>query len=60
VLRDGDLVISVCDHAHEELHGLDQLHWSVPDPVPVNTKAAYDAVIDELGSRVTGLAARLN
>ena len=40
--------------------GLDQLHWSVPDPVPVNTKAAYDAVIDELDRRVSHLAARVN
>src|SRR5690348_6161496 len=41
VLRDGDLVISVCDNAHEELQGLDQIHWSVPDPVPAGTASAY-------------------
>jgi protein-tyrosine-phosphatase len=60
VLRDGDLVVSVCDNAHEELHGLDQIHWSVPDPVPVGTLAAYDDVIHDLGDRVHTLAARLN
>ena len=60
VLRDGDLVVTVCDNAHEELHGLDQIHWSVPDPVPVGTTAAYDDVIHDLGDRVHTLAARLN
>ena len=60
VLRRGDLVVTVCDNAHEELHGLDQIHWSVPDPVPVGTAAAYDEVIHDLGDRVETLAARLN
>jgi protein-tyrosine-phosphatase len=58
--RPGDLVVSVCDNAHEELEGLDQLHWSVPDPVPVATPAAFDAVIDDLGARVHHLASHLN
>ena len=39
----GDLIVSVCDNAHEELGGLDQIHWSVPDPVPAGTPAAFDA-----------------
>ena len=60
VLRTGDLVVSVCDKAHEELHGLDQIHWSVPDPVPVGTAAAYDDVVHDLGDRVHTLAARMN
>jgi ArsR family transcriptional regulator, arsenate/arsenite/antimonite-responsive transcriptional repressor / arsenate reductase (thioredoxin) len=60
VLRDGDLVITVCDHAHEELRGIDRLHWSIPDPVSAGTRAAYDAVIDDLGGRVHGLVARMN
>ena len=60
VLRSGDLVVSVCDNAHEELRGLDRIHWSVPDPVPVGTAAAYDDVIHDLGDRVHTLAARLN
>ena len=59
VVRPGDLVVTVCDNAHEELGGLDQLHWSVPDPVPIGTATAYDAVLDDLGDRVSGLAARL-
>ena len=50
----GDLVITVCDRAHEELRG--DLHWSVPDPVRVGTDAAFDRAFDELDRRVTHLA----
>ena len=47
------LVVTVCDRAHEELAAdPDWLHWSVPDPVPIGTKAAFDCVIDELRSRI--------
>jgi protein-tyrosine-phosphatase len=55
VQEDGDLVITVCDLAHEELGPLAALHWSVPDPVP----AGFDAALDELGRRVRHLAPRL-
>ena len=40
--------------------GLDRVHWSIPDPVADGTIAAYDAVVDDIGSRVYILAARLN
>jgi len=56
VLRKGDLVISVCDNAHEELDGLDTLHWAVPDPVPAGTARAFDAAVDELTRRTATLA----
>jgi protein-tyrosine-phosphatase/DNA-binding transcriptional ArsR family regulator len=53
------LVVTVCDRAHEELDvGEDWLHWSVPDPVPVGTGAAFDAVIVELGDRIRAITAR--
>ena len=37
VLRPEDLVVAVCDNAHEELgaRAPDRLHWSVPDPVRI-------------------------
>lgn len=60
-----DLIVTVCDLAHEELERLTadrsfaRLHWSVPDPNPVGTKSAYDAAHDTLASRVADLAARL-
>jgi hypothetical protein len=50
------LVVTVCDQAHEETDRGDAwLHWSVPDPVPVNTKAAFDATVAELRNRIGGL-----
>ena len=57
--EDGDLVITVCDLAHEELGGLAALHWSVPDPVPAGDPASFDAALNELGRRVRQLAPRL-
>jgi hypothetical protein len=46
----------VCDRAHEELEpGPDWLHWSIPDPVPTGTRAAFDATVSELRHRVTDL-----
>lgn len=50
------IVITVCDRAHEDLadlvdHG-DWLHWSIPDPVPVGTRAAFDSARDELRRRI--------
>lgn len=57
--EDGDLVITVCDLAHEELGGLAALHWSVPDPVPSGSPDSFDAALDELSRRVGQLAPRL-
>ena len=33
VRDDDDMIVAVCDLAHEELGGLAAVHWSVPDPV---------------------------
>ncbi len=55
----GDLVVTVCDRAHEELGATGAIHWSVPDPVRVGTNAAFEAAFDDLDQRVTGLADRL-
>ncbi|SCG56498.1 transcriptional regulator, ArsR family [Micromonospora echinaurantiaca] len=58
VVRDGDLVIAVCDNAHEDLTGpvRPRLHWSVPDPVRVDTDEAFEAAYTELAHRVERLA----
>lgn len=57
VLAPADLVVAVCDNAHEELEpGLPRLHWSIPDPVRVGTDAAFDAAYDEITRRVRTLA----
>jgi protein-tyrosine-phosphatase len=58
-LRDDDLVVTVCDRAHEELGGLGWAHWSVPDPVRRGTPAAFDAAYEDLAARVGALAPRL-
>lgn len=58
VLAQGDLVIAVCDNAHEELPpGLDRLHWSVADPTRSSTPDAFDTAFGELKERVLHLSA---
>ena len=59
VRADGDLIITVCDLAHEEVGGLAELHWSIPDPVRSGTDADFDRAFDELTRRVGDLAPRL-
>lgn len=54
VLRPDDLVVAVCDRAYEEM-GEPQLHWSVPDPVPVDTAAAFERAYEEIEERVDRL-----
>ena len=59
VWQDGDLVITVCDLAREELGRQAAVHWSVPDPVPAGDPASFDAAVAELSYRVQRLAPRL-
>jgi ArsR family transcriptional regulator, arsenate/arsenite/antimonite-responsive transcriptional repressor / arsenate reductase (thioredoxin) len=59
VRHDGDLVITVCDLAHEELGHQALVHWSVPDPVPAGDPASFDATLAELSHRVERLVPRL-
>lgn len=57
-----DVVITVCDRAHEELGELGVrglAHWSVPDPSRVGTEAAFDAAFAQLADRISRLAPRL-
>jgi protein-tyrosine-phosphatase len=52
-----ELVVTVCDRAHEELDPPQRwLHWSVTDPVPVDTDAAFDEVVDQLRDRIGAVA----
>jgi protein-tyrosine-phosphatase len=49
-------VVTVCDQAHEELAPHDAwLHWSIPDPVVVGTRAAFDGALTELRDRISAL-----
>jgi protein-tyrosine-phosphatase/DNA-binding transcriptional ArsR family regulator len=57
VLRSDDLVVAVCDNAHEELTDHhDRLHWSVPDPAAVGTEDAFTTAYRDLADRVERLA----
>ncbi|MFG1609760.1 MarR family transcriptional regulator [Actinoplanes sp. NPDC049265] len=60
VLRDGDLVIAVCDNAHEALPAPaadgPRLHWSVPDPVRTGSDQAFEDAFADLAGRVDRLA----
>jgi protein-tyrosine-phosphatase len=52
-----DLVVTVCDQAHEELDPQPGWwHWSLPDPVRDGRAAAFDAVINELDDRIRAVA----
>ena len=55
----GDLIVTVCDLAHEELAEAAAVHWSVPDPVPAGDPASFDAALAQLADRVERLAPRL-
>ena len=59
VRADGDLVITVCDDAHERPHMRDDLHWSVSDPARIGTPAAFDEAFDTLQLRIRALSSRL-
>lgn len=60
VLTPGDLVVAVCDNAHEALPAsLPRLHWSVADPARSGRATDFDAAIDELTERIHRLAPNL-
>jgi len=56
-LDPGDLIVTVCDRAHEDLPPtLGQLlHWSVPDPATSSAPDAYDAAAENLAARIDAL-----
>jgi protein-tyrosine-phosphatase/DNA-binding transcriptional ArsR family regulator len=55
-----DLVITVCDQAHEELVPTSQTwpHWSIADPVAIGSPEAFDAAVRELSDRIEALLVR--
>lgn len=61
--RQGDLIVAVCDRAHEELpvvsrgRGTGTMHWSVPDPVRSDTDAAFEQAYRDISMRVERLSA---
>jgi ArsR family transcriptional regulator, arsenate/arsenite/antimonite-responsive transcriptional repressor / arsenate reductase (thioredoxin) len=61
IVRPTDLIIAVCDNAHEELPDDNRrLHWSIPDPVRSGRAAAFDRVLDDLIGRIDHLVPTLH
>ncbi|MEV6929167.1 helix-turn-helix domain-containing protein [Dactylosporangium sp. NPDC051485] len=60
VVTEADLVVAVCDNAHEDLtDGVrPRLHWSVP--APEDTDAAFEAIFADLAARIDRLAPALH
>ncbi|HEX7308493.1 helix-turn-helix domain-containing protein [Lentzea sp.] len=56
ILRPDDLVVAVCDNAHEQLGDLQRLHWSVRDPARAGTGDAFEHAYLDLADRVDRLA----
>jgi protein-tyrosine-phosphatase/DNA-binding transcriptional ArsR family regulator len=74
-LQSGDLLVAVCDTAHEELTaapptqpltrpagaiGRGWLHWAIPDPVAVDTDDAFETAYADITHRITRLASALD
>ena len=60
VVCPGDLVVAVCDNAHEELPAnLHHIHWSVPDPVRAADPDMFDRALDDLTERIDRLVPAL-
>lgn len=56
-LRNADVVVTVCDRAHEEVDlPADALHWSVPDPVGAGDPDAFDRAADALALRISAVS----
>jgi protein-tyrosine-phosphatase len=61
VVKPNDVIIAVCDNAHEELPpDSRRLHWSIPDPVRIGRFDAFDRALDELIVRIDHLAPTLD
>jgi protein-tyrosine-phosphatase len=57
VRRRNDLIVAVCDSAHEELEPtIPRLHWSIADPARIDTDDAFDAALVAITQRADVLA----
>lgn len=60
VTERADLVVTVCDVAHEELRSLPDdvqlLHWSIPDPARSGKREAFEEALRLITARVHSLA----
>ncbi len=59
-VRSDAFIVTVCDNAHEEIPILGGIHWSVPDPLRLNTEDAFEGAFADIARRVGDLAPRLH
>ncbi|MGH2722144.1 MAG: helix-turn-helix domain-containing protein [Actinomycetota bacterium] len=55
----GDLIVTVCDRAHERLRTggpREQLHWAIPDPATSHDQRAFAVAAAALAARIERLA----
>ena len=57
VEEEPELIVTVCDQAHEELGGDAWWHWSTPDPAEDGRPGAFDHAVGELRRRIARFAA---
>ena len=58
VIDERDLVVTVCDSAHERMGGRDDLHWSIPDPAATGTAEAFESAFALIARRIHALTRR--
>lgn len=51
-----DFVVTVCDTAHEKLPDLGDIHWSVTDPLWLDTEDAFENAFADISRRINVLA----
>ncbi|CAN5539943.1 helix-turn-helix domain-containing protein [soil metagenome] len=57
VLAKDDMVIAVCDNAHEQLPvELSRMHWSISDPARTGETESFDIAVRDLTERIDRLA----
>lgn len=56
-LHRAEVVVTVCDRAHEEVELPGSLHWSIPDPVAADDPDAFDRAAEVLDQRISALSA---
>lgn len=60
VLGDGDLLVTVCDAANEQVGSHPhRLHWSIPDPTASDDTQSFEAAFDRLRERINRLGVAL-
>ncbi|MCD1286454.1 ArsR family transcriptional regulator [Brevibacterium sp. GP-SGM9] len=54
-----DLLVTLCDRAHETLRDVSVIHWSVPNPSTNGTEQDYERAFGDISTRLTTLSRQL-